>query len=74
MIFNFSVLRFLIGEYELNSGTFLYEWNYDATHQISVISNIYIDLGNYLSGRKSDVEFFVDFLFFFFSGIWWWMY
>ncbi|CAF4802356.1 unnamed protein product [Rotaria sp. Silwood1] len=44
-----SVIQFIINEYKSNSDTFIYDWNYDTWDKSSLIANVYIDLGNYLS-------------------------
>ncbi len=48
-----SVIRFLISEYKTDPNTFLYEWSYDTSDKHSVMSKVYIDLGNYLSGKTT---------------------
>ncbi|CAF3601937.1 unnamed protein product [Rotaria socialis] len=48
-----SVIRFLVNDYKLDPNTFVYTWSYDVFHQKSNMSQIYIDLGNYLSVQFS---------------------
>lgn len=46
-----SMVNFLVEEHKLNRDSFLYESNYDASTKHTLISKLYIDLGNYLSGN-----------------------
>ncbi|CAF2209231.1 unnamed protein product [Rotaria magnacalcarata] len=48
-----SVMRFLVNDYKLDPNTFVYTWSYDVFHHKSNMSQIYIDLGNYLSVQFS---------------------
>lgn len=46
-----SIIKYLVNEYQIDPNTFLYDWKYDTTEKYSIMSQLYIDLGNYLSGR-----------------------
>jgi hypothetical protein len=47
----FSVVNFLIDEYKINAETLLYNSSYDTFAKHSLMSTLYIDLGQYLSGN-----------------------
>jgi hypothetical protein len=47
-----STIQFLVNEYKADPNTFLYDWKYDTSDKHSVMSQVYIDLGNYLAGKK----------------------
>ncbi|CAF2149755.1 unnamed protein product [Rotaria magnacalcarata] len=51
-----STLQFLINEYKADPDTFIYDWAYDTFDKISVMSTIYIDLTNYISGKKQLID------------------
>ena len=51
-VFGDSSIRFLVDEYKADPNTFLYDWKYDTSDKHSMMSQIYIDLGNYLSGKN----------------------
>ncbi|CAF3723721.1 unnamed protein product [Rotaria sordida] len=44
-----SAIHFIVNEYKCDPNTFIYDWSYDILDKSSLISKVYIDLGNYLS-------------------------
>ncbi|CAF3366089.1 unnamed protein product [Rotaria socialis] len=48
-----SAINFITNEYKLDRNRFIYDWSYDASDKSSLISTVYIDLGNYLSVQFS---------------------
>lgn len=46
-----SIIKYLVNEFQIDPNTFLYDWKYDALEKYSLMSQAYIDLGNYLSGK-----------------------
>jgi hypothetical protein len=46
-----SAVHFLVNEYKVNPETFIYDWTYDTSDKNSLMSKVYIDLGNYLSSK-----------------------
>lgn len=47
-----SIIKYLVNEYKVDPNTFLYDWKYDTTEKHSIMVQVYIDLGNYLSGKR----------------------
>jgi hypothetical protein len=51
-----SAIRFLVNEYKADPNTFLYDSSYGTSDKYSIMSKIYIDLGNYLSGKSDFIK------------------
>ncbi len=56
-----SAIQFLINEYKVDPNTFLYDWKYDTHEKHSIMTQAYIDLGNYLSSKNKFFEIELDF-------------
>lgn len=56
MLFFYSAIRFLVDEYKADPNTFIYDWSYDTSAKSSLMSKVYIDLGNYLAGKYLQIE------------------
>ena len=48
----YSAANFLNEEYKVERHSFLYESSYDAFTKHSLLSKLYVELGNYLSGKN----------------------
>ena len=46
-------MGFLADQYEADPDTFLYDWCCDPSGKDSIMVKVYIDLSNYLSGKKN---------------------
>ena len=46
-----SALRFFVDEYKVDPNSFYYQWHYNTSNDNSLMSRVYIDLGNYLAGK-----------------------
>ncbi len=54
VFFHSSAIQFLVDEYKLDPNTFLSNATYDAERKHLLYSEIYIDMGNYLSIHLSN--------------------
>lgn len=51
-----SVLQYFVDQYKVDPNNFYYEWQYDAFNDTSLMSQVYIDLGNYLAGKLANSQ------------------
>jgi hypothetical protein len=54
LYFSSSAIQFLVDDYKADPNTFLYEMGYDTEEKHSRMSTVYIDLGDYLSGKTNE--------------------
>ena len=52
----FSILQFLTEQYHVDSNAFLYNGYYDVTIDVSVMTHLYINLGDYLASKHETIR------------------
>ena len=52
-----SVMKFLTEQYHLDPNAFSYDESYDIKHDVSIMSHVYINLGDYLARKYTNDSF-----------------